>query len=165
VGDKCGWDAVNEYAKRGAPSSLINDYAAFIELPVKTIVTVRNPLDNIASWLRGNKARRMYLDRADRGEKLIRRYRRFYKNAVDILEQVDDYKVVQHERLVDSPSEVIQELADWLGLPHNRPWRRQSAKRIWSEPRERRHEVTYSETELDEIRRIINTIPLLEYYR
>ena len=165
VGDKCGWDAVNEYAKRGAPSSIISNYGVFMGMPIKTIVTVRNPYDNIATWINSNKYARLFPDRYTRGARMIRRYRRFYNNAWDVLQAVDDYMLIPHERLVESPSVVIQELSDWLTLPKDKAWRRAAAWRIWSKPREQRKTVVYTDDELSKIKHIIDSNLLMEYYR
>jgi hypothetical protein len=164
MGDKCGWDAVNEVAKRNAPPTIIDEFGVFIGMPVKTLVTVRHPLDNIASWMSGDKYKRMYPDRKVLGKQMIKRYRRFHLTAVEIVQNTD-HILVSHERLVESPSVVLQEISDYLELPPNRDWRRASAKRVWSKPRERRNQVQFLDGELEEINRIIGSNPLLECYR
>jgi len=82
IGDKAGWDAVNEFTKRDAPASIISDFSAFMGgMPVKTLVTVRHPLDNITAWVDSPKYKRVFSDDHLRFRRMIRRYKRFYTAA------------------------------------------------------------------------------------
>lgn len=164
IGDKCGWAAVNEVKKRDAPTSIINDFSQHMGMPVRTLVTIRHPLDNISSWASGNKYKRMYSDVPLRFRRLVRRYKQFYDTALDILQETD-YMIVNHEELIAHPSETLQIISDYLELSANRPWRRASAKRIWNKPRLRRHEVDWPQASLDNISKFIDEHPLMEYYR
>lgn len=164
IGDKAGWDAVNEYVKRGANSSLISEFGEFIGIPVKTIVTLRHPLDNIGSWSQGRKYKAQYPGEAARLHILIKRHRRFYKAAWEIL-QGTDYFMVHHEDLIERPNHLLQELSDWLELPHDREWRRACGNRIWSNPRLRRSEVNWSPENLKTVEDFIQEHPIMEYYR
>ncbi len=164
VGDKCGWDAVNEYTKRSAPVSLITDFETFIDKPVKVIVTLRNPLDNISSWVQGRKYQRKYPDEDYRVYVSVKRHRRFYKAAWEVI-QGTDYFLVHHEELIKHPNELLQELSDWLGLPAHRDWRRFAGSRIWTNPRIRRDDVYWSEKHLATVSDFVQSHPLMEYYR
>lgn len=165
IGDKAGWDAVNEFNKRGAPKTIINDFGAFMAMPVKTIVTVRHPLDNITAWVDSPKYKRMFSDDHLRFRRMIRRYKRFYTAAAIILEGTD-YRVVPHESLCADPNGMLQSLADWLELPNDKAWRREAGGRIHSSPHLRRDDVNWPEGYFEE--RLVPFIaenPLMETYR
>jgi len=164
IGDKCGWDAVNEVARRGAPNSIVCDFESYIGMPVKTLVTIRHPLDNISSWANGDKYKRIYPEKGLRFRRLVRRYKQFYETAWGILQETD-HMIINHERLIANPNDTLQRISDYLELPANRPWRRGSAKRIWSSPRIRRHDTEWPKPSFDNIQRFIQEHPLMEYYR
>ena len=164
VGDKCGWDAVNEYRKRGADREIINQFGEFMEMPVKTLVTLRHPLDNITAWVDSSKYKRIYGNEGLRYRRMIRRYKQFYTAAAEILEG-SDYMLVHNEELIADPSHMLQRISDYLELPLNREWRRSSAKRVWSKPHQRRHDISWPEEYATRVEDFIQECPLLEYYR
>lgn len=164
IGDKCGWDAVNEFAKRGAPDTIFNDFGEFIGSPVKVIVTVRHPADNIASWDLGTKYQRVYPQSKDRQHRLIKRYRRFYKNVVEITKDAD-FLVVHHEELLSDPTQMIESLCEFLDLPSDTQWMNDCKKLLWKTPRSKRDQVDWNDTSKEELDWIIQNLPIMEYYR
>ena len=164
VGDKCGWDAVNEYRKRGAPATILKDFEEFMDMPVKTLVTVRHPLDNITAWVDSPKYKRIFPDEALRFRRMIRRYKQFHEAAWDIL-QYADYQVVPHEALCAHPNMALQEISDFIGLPKNKEWRREAGKRIHTKPHLRRDDIKWPTEYIDRVDAFIAESPLLEYYR
>lgn len=164
LGDKCGWDAVNEYMKRGAPKSILTDFGAFMQMPVKTIVTLRHPLDNISAWVGSPKYQRLFPNEGRRYRKMCQRYRKFYNAAGDILEGQDTY-LLHNERLIADPSAVLQEIEVWLGLEKNRDWRRACAARLFKKPNQRRTTLAWPQQHVDAMAEYISTQPLMAYYR
>tara|TARA_R110000751_G_scaffold5489_3_gene24997 strand:+ start:2443 stop:3195 length:753 start_codon:yes stop_codon:yes gene_type:complete len=164
VGDKCGWDAVNEIRKRGAPSNLISQFGDHMGLPVKTIVSLRNPLDNIANWVLSPKYARMYPDEEQRATIMIRRYRRFHNAAVDVLEGQDTF-FLYNDELISNPEETIISLAAWAGLPAHLAWVKTCASGVFREPNESRKNVNWSPENLERVTQMIESNPLLERYR
>jgi len=164
VGDKCGWDAVSEYRNRGATQDILTQFSAHMEMPVKTIVSLRHPLDNISTWVLSPKYKRIYADDNVRFRRMIRRYRRFHDAAEQLIEGQDVF-YLYNEDLIANPNQTIQDLSDWLGLPPKRGWRRASALRVFSEPRQRRHQLNWPKQYERRVVDYINTSPLLERYR
>jgi hypothetical protein len=166
IGDKCGWDAVNEVAKRGQSPDILTRFSEFMELPVKVIHTSRHPLDNIASWINSPKYKRAHPDDEFRTNRMIQRYTKFYQAAEKTMEGQDVFHL-RNEELISNPSQVIQDMADWLELPHNRPWRRYCAARVFDRPNLRRDEVVWLKNFKEEVLgdRVINRFSTLrEYY-
>lgn len=164
VGDKCGWDAVNEYRKRGAPATIIQDFGKFMEMPVKNIVTVRHPLDNITAWVDSNKYKRIYTDEGLRYRRMIRRYKQFYTAAWEIL-QGTDYTLLQHERFCADPRGTLEELTAWIGLPEDPQWLEAASARIHKKPHLRRDDIQWPAEYIDRVDMFIAESPLLECYR
>jgi hypothetical protein len=163
VGDKCGWDAVNEYRKRNASVDLIEEFGRYMEMPIKTIVTLRHPLDNISAWVVSPKYKRIYKDDDFRFQKMVSRYVKFHNAAWEMLENTD-YFLLHNEELIKEPSGTLQEMSDFLGLPPNRDWRRATAKRIWNKPHQRRDEFPWPERYMERVKIFIESSPLLGYY-
>lgn len=164
LGDKCGWDAVNEYTKRGASKSILTDFSTFMQMPVKTVVTLRHPLDNISAWVGSEKYKRLFPDEGRRYRKMCQRYRKFYNAASDILEGQDVY-LLHNERLIADPSAVLQELEIWLELEPNRDWRRSCAARLFKKPNQRRTTLDWPQSHVNAMAEYINTHPLMAYYK
>jgi hypothetical protein len=164
VGDKCGWDAVNEYRKRGAPVDLIKGFESFMGMPVKTVVTMRHPLDNITAWVDSSKYKRIYTDEGLRYRRMIRRYKQFHDAAWEILQHTD-YKIIHNEELIADTEVTLQDLTDWIGLPKDPKWLSATSERIWKKPHERRHDIEWPHEYVDRVNAFIAESPLLEYYR
>jgi hypothetical protein len=164
VGDKCGWDAVNEYRKRGEDSDILTRFGSHMDMPVKTIVTLRHPLDNISCWMVSPKYIRMYGNEGLRFRRMIRRYKRFHDAAWDVLEGQDVF-YLHNEELIANPSPTIQALSDWLELPPNKNWRRACAKRVFKSPNRRRDTIKWPEVYEQRVMTYIDTSPMFEYYR
>lgn len=163
LGDKCGWDAVNLARKGRTIGNPLVEFEQFIELPVKVIVTVRNPWDNIATWAVSPKYQRIHGQDRVLIES-IRRYRRFYTAAHELI-QGTDYRVVYHEELLERPHAILNDLREWLELPEDEEWMSHCLGLIWADPREKRHLVNWGEDDIHRTRWIIDNNPLMEYYR
>lgn len=164
VGDKCGWDAVNEYRKRGASSDIITRFGNHMGMPVKTIVTVRNPFDNISAWIVSPKYQRLYKDNNLRFRRMIKRYKQFHDAANEIIKNQDVF-YLYNEALISNPSEVIQELSDWLDLKSDREWRRYCASRVFKKPNKRSETLNWPEVYRQRVLTYINDNELLARYR
>lgn len=164
IGDKCGWDAVNEYRKRGAPISILSDFQLFIDMPVKVVVTVRHPADNIANWVLSNKYSRIFPHEPTRQHNMIKRYRRFYSASNEIIQGTDHF-VLYHEELLKDPSRTIEELRSFVGLPSNEDWLKSCLSIIHPKPNVHRNKVEWTIASEKKLKQIIDVNPLMAYYR
>lgn len=164
VGDKCGWDAVNIYRRKDAPATILNDFSLFMGMPVKTLVTIRHPFDNISNWIASPKYKRIYPDENFRYKRMIRRYKEFYNAALDILEKQDFY-CLYNEILISEPKETLSSLANWLELPVDEEWLTMCCSKIFKEPRQRRNEVEWPEKYKKRVQDYIDTCSLFIDYR
>lgn len=164
IGDKCGWDAVNE-VKRGQSPDILTRFSSYMDMPIKVIHTSRHPLDNISSWLMSNKYRRMYGNEELLHKRMIGRYCKFYEAAEQVMENQDVFHL-RNEELIANPSTVIQRLSEWLELPTNKPWRRGCAKRIFSKPNRKSETYPWIEEYREQVLtwRVLERFPSLEYY-
>lgn len=166
IGDKCGWDAVNEVKKRDQSPDILTRFSSFIELPVKVIHSSRHPLDNITAWLSSPKYQRMYTNVELLHKRMIRRYCRFYEAAEMVMENQDVFHL-RNEELIADPAATIQELSDWLGLPPDSEWCRASAKLVAAKPHRRRDEYPWIEEYKEQVLtwRVLDRFPSLAYYK
>lgn len=138
IGDKCGWDAVNEVGKREYKGDILSDFGYFMQLPVKVIVTLRNPLDNISAWTQSAKYKRIYSDDDLRCRRMIRRYKRFHETALKVVVGHDNF-LLHNEELIADPAAMCKSLCNWLGLPCPKDWQDMCASKVFKKPNERRH--------------------------
>jgi hypothetical protein len=137
IGDKCGWDAVLEVKKRGYQGDILADFGAFMGLPMKVIVTVRNPLDNISAWYQSDKMKRMYSEDELRCRRMIRRYKQFYDVAERVIKGHDTF-FLHNEELIQDPAKITSELCAWLNIPCDSDWQNMCVSRVFKKPNQKR---------------------------
>lgn len=166
MGDKCGWDAVNEVRKRGVSSDILTKFGSYMGMPVKVIHTSRHPLDNISAWNQSPKWHRLHPEEYARLRVLIRRYSRFYTAAEEVMAGQDVFHL-RHEELVKDPTNRIIELCCWLGLPIEDKWLDMVSKAVYKKPNNRFEKEPWADQELVDMVywRIIDKYPSLEYYK
>ena len=166
MGDKCGWDAVNEFKKRGAPSTILTDFGKMVDMPVKVIHVSRHPLDNISAWVQSPKWIRLHPEFYPRARVLIRRYSRFYTAAEEVMEGQDVFHL-RHEELCKNPLTEITALCAWLNLPVQDEWLKMVSGAVYKKPNNRFEKEPWTEQELVDMVywRIIDKYPSLEYYK
>lgn len=165
VGDKCGWDAVYEVKKRGYEGDILKDFGQFMGLPVKVIVSLRNPLDNISAWYQSDKQRRVYSDDALRCRRMIRRYKQFHEVADRIVKGHDTF-LLHNEELIRDPAAMCEALCTWLDIPLVKSWQDMCASKVFKKPNERRNLLPWPEGYKEE--RLVGwmeDIDILKYYR
>lgn len=165
IGDKCGWDAVNEVKKRGESPDILTRFSKFIGMPVKVIHTSRHPLDNISAWLASPKYQRMYGNTELLHRRMVRRYCRFYETAELVMEGQDVFHV-RNEELIANPRETIRSLAEWLELPADEKWLETSAGFVNPSPNRRRDQYPWIEEYKEQVLtwRVLERFPSLDYY-
>jgi hypothetical protein len=165
IGDKCGWDAVNEVKKRGAPVDIIHKFGEAMGLSVKVIHTTRDPRQNIAAWFHSPKYIRLWGESPQpRARFAVRRYARFYTVAQTILDQHPDAFHLRHEELILRPAETLKALFEYIELPLSKEYRRWVQKHLLKEVPMR--EITWGE-EWDQAikdRILSGRFPSLDYY-
>lgn len=169
MGDKCGWDAVNEVRKRGASSDTLTKFGQHIGMPVKVIHVSRHPLDNISAWVQSPKYQRLHPEIYSRLRVLIRRYSRFYTGAEEVMAGQDVFHL-RHEELCKNPKAVIENLCQFLmpvGGPDFYAWLDRASKAVYTKPNNRFEKEPWPFPELVEMVywRIIDKYPSLEYYK
>jgi hypothetical protein len=166
VGDKCGWDAVNEVKKRGESADILTRFSKFIGMPVKVIHSSRHPLDNITAWLASPKYQRMFGNEELLHKRMIRRYCRFYEAAELVMEGQDVFHL-RNEELIAHPTITIRALSEWLGLPVDERWLETSAGFVNPKPNRRRDQYPWIEEYREQVLtwRVIDRFPSLAYYK
>ena len=160
IGDKCGWDAVNEVQYRKGDTRILSQFGEAMEMPVKVIHTTRHPLDNIASWVNSPKYLKLHGGKTQL--RMIRRYSRFYEAAEKVMDGQDVFHL-RNEELIRDPRGLIIELVAWLGLPACHPWIDDVVKLISPDVHRGRDEVEWDEGRKQQVlgRRIIGSYPCI----
>lgn len=146
VGDKCGWDSVNLVRKQGAPDDVLDQFSKHMGMPVKTIHTIRDPHENISSWVSSPKYQRGEWARPTldhRSNILIRRYKRFYGTA-DKLLSCSDHFDLYNEEFCSHPKEVLTRLCEYLGLPIVEPWFSNAVASVFKKPNRGSDKIAWS---------------------
>ena len=164
VGDKCGWDGINEIRKRDAPITLFDDFGKHMEMPVKIIHSVRNPFDNITAWLDSPKYQRMYKDGNTLHRRMIKRYRKFYDTAEQVLIRSEHVFTVYNEELCDNPRHVLLGLCGFLDLDPVEPWITNAINAVNKKPNRRSERRVWPEVYTQRVWDIIRSNTCLEYY-
>jgi hypothetical protein len=133
VGDKCGWDAVNEFRKRGAPVSIIEDFGNHMRMETKIIHTSRHPLNNIAAWMGSPKYKRKWPDDTYRCRMLIKRYSRFYTAAEELMKNKEVFHL-RNESLCFDTKRVLESLCRFLEVEPEQTWLANSIRGAFSKP-------------------------------
>ena len=165
MGDKCGWDAVNEFRKRKASKNIFNQFSLMMDMPVKIIHTSRHPLDNIYAWVDSPKYQRLYPDEYYRFRKMIRRYSRFYTALEEIIENQNVFHL-QNEKLCYNSKETITNLMNFLEIECEDNWLNMVSSGVNKAPN-KRSSGRILETKLYEMIywRIIDKYPSLSIYK
>lgn len=165
IGDKVGWDAINEVRKRGAPKSILSDFAEHMKMEVLVIHTTRNPYDNIAAWMISPKWKRLFPDDYYRARMMVRRYSRFYTTAEEIMQNQRVFHL-RNEELCNNTENILHQLAEFLDLEPNKSWIKPCIKLIFKAPNKKSKQVKWNPEIYDMIKwRIIDKYPSLSYYK
>lgn len=167
IGDKCGWD-LNGYARKHDVEKtweLLDDFSDNMKMSVKTVLTLRDPIQNISAWVASPKYQRLWGSTSGRRiwSKSCRRYIRFHNRAARLLEGMDNIFVLRNEELIATPSDTIDALRKFLELPEDVEWLKHTSSKVFSKPR--RRELEWPENYLTFAQNYIKLSPLHEYYR
>jgi hypothetical protein len=163
IGDKSDWISVNEYRKRGAPVTLLTDFAVAHGYDLKLIVSVRDPFANIATKIISPKYERTYPDERQRWKQLTRAYRRIYRSIEEMVAGTD-YRVISNEKFIAAPRETLISLADWFGLPADADWLKYCESKVFKVPRTP-VEIEWPPDRREAMVQFINECSLFEGYR
>jgi hypothetical protein len=166
MGDKCGWDAVNEVRKRGEGLNILQRFQNHMNCEaIKVIHTSRNPFDNISAWVQSPKYIRVWGNKeSERIRQGIKRYSRFYQTAEELIQRNDVYHI-RNEELCAKPKEVITGLMEFLNLPVIESHIDMCAAKVFKKPNRRSTKIDWTDDQKEQIyTRIIRRFPSLHYY-
>ena len=165
VGDKCGWDAVNLVRKQGADTDVLNQFGNHMDMSVKVIHTIRNPYENLSSWMNSPKYKRVWPDTYYRGRQLIKRYSRFYRAANELTSKYNVFNLYNEELCLD-PKNLLVRLCAYLEIPIVTPWIENAANSVFKTPNKISDTIGWPEELYDMIGwRIVNKYSCFDRYQ
>jgi len=168
IGDKWGLDVpglIKRYHDDGASVSIPRDFGKHMGMPVKIIHTIRNPYDNIGSWLESPKYRRQWPRENQLYQMCVRRYARFYGIASTVVAEYPDMFPLYNEELCDNPRKVLTDLCEYLELPVVEPWLTTAADSVFKKPNDRDKITWPPKWEKQVTWRIIDKYPWFDKYK
>jgi len=157
IGDKQGAGLAE---RRWLEPELLARLRRTVALPVRFIHVTRNPYDNITTLHR--KARRLDQDLSAS----IRRYFRRCASVQKIKQQLgpDELIELRHEALIARPHETLAELCAFLGLAPDPAYLEDCAGIVYPSPHRSRHDLPWTDTQIDQVDRHIQEFPFLAGY-
>jgi hypothetical protein len=155
IGDKRGGDTSRRLANDFA---LLDRLQRRVSVPVKIIHVVRHPLDNITTMvLRGD---------APSLEGAIDAYKLMVNTVQRVFRAVGDiyFKTVWLDDLTSKPEQVIRELCTFFSLQPHEDYVKDCAKIVFKQPKQTRHQLSWSPQQRDLLRRLVEEVDFLARY-
>lgn len=149
IGDKKGAGTTWQLARRGIEH--LEDFKAYIRVPVRILHVVRNPFDIVAAGLA-------------RGEE-------HFSSTVAVVSQIrgrcggEDWCDVYYEDLIARPDEEIRRILAFLGLPVHSEHLARSVEYLYGKPHRRRYEIEWSDGTRAMVEKLIAQYEYLGRYR
>ena len=169
VGDKTGHRTVDILNKN--PERL-GIFKQIIGVPIKWILVVRNPFDNIATWGKLNytfktdpirKHKNPHVTEYDELQNCINEYR-ILNETIFKLRRSEDVLKVNHEYVITRMHNTLEEISDFLEISFDPIWRDNVRNAVWKKPRLTRGQVSWTTKQKQEVNDIINQYEWLEGY-
>ncbi|MCC7271551.1 MAG: sulfotransferase [Alphaproteobacteria bacterium] len=159
IGDKMGGAATRYLATR---ESELDDFLAFLAMPVRFVHVVRHPLDNIASMAQRDRMP----EGVDRIAGAIAIHRWLADRNADLLRRLGPGRAttIWHEDLVDDPRRVLGGLCRFIGVDAPAVYLDACAAIVAPAPRRTRSAVAWSDAQLRQVGEAVAAHPFLRRY-
>lgn len=138
-----------------------------VEVPVKSILLVRNPYDTLSTWGKLNYENKVKNNKKTTLQKelnaVIEKYRLLNETIVK-LKRSEDMLIVNHEFLITRMHNTLEEICNFLEISFDPQWRDNVRSNTWSKPRITRKQVNWTKNKMDKVNSIIKTYPWLKGY-
>ncbi len=158
IGDKKGQRATLRLRQ---DPELLKKLGEVLGLPIKIFHVIRNPYDNIAT---------KYLKRSRHGvvdfRALIEEHFLLCETVKEIKGKIKKHIIldVYHEALIENPAKWIRILCDFLGIDCPDNYLSSCSDVIFSSPNKSRHDVVWSQEEIELVRAKICSFDFLSHY-
>jgi hypothetical protein len=156
IGDKKGGKSAR---RLWANPGLLDALASRLKMPLKIIHVARNPMDNIATMVRRGDAPNV--------DAAITDYFRMADAVTYVHSRTDICSVIDiwSEEFIRHPSEHLRALCAFLGLPAEESYVKSCSSIVFPEPRQSRHNITFTPSQIDSIQTRSASYPHLIRYR
>lgn len=144
IGDKTGHrtlEILKEHPKRlGMMKSLVN-------VPIKWILVVRNPYDNLATWAKLNYENKWKNGKQTTEKKELNNVIQKYGELNEIiakLKRSENILTINHEYVITRMHNTLEEMSDFLEISFDPIWRDNVRNTVWKKPRITRNNISWT---------------------
>jgi len=164
IGDKTGHRTVTLLEDNPKRLGIIKSQ---VKVPIKWIHVVRNPYDNLATWVILN-----YKNKSKNGQKIsikqelnevIQKYS-LLNQTIDKLRKSEDVLTINHEYVITRMHDTLERMANFLEISFDPIWRDNVRSTVWKRPRITRNKVKWTNEQKKTVEKIIRQYPWLNGY-
>lgn len=154
IGDKKGGRSSIQLAQNPL---LLDRLQATIKLPMKFVHVIRNPYDNITTF---SKKHHLQIEVA------INAYFAMVQSVMQVKRKVGDGEVfdVWQEEFIAQPQVILKNLCEFLGQEPTPNYLEDCASIVFKQPKQSRHEFTWTPELIDLVAQRMEKIPFLQRY-
>jgi hypothetical protein len=155
IGDKRGGGTAHLLAQH---PELLPQLKELVEVPLKVIHVTRHPFDNISTIARKHHGGDV--------NAAIDQWTHLFEGVQAATRYVakDHWKTISHEKLIDNPESVLSDTCAFLGVDSPVTYLSDCSGIIFTSPSKSREKVSYSQHQLERIRKVSSSYSFLDRY-
>jgi len=165
IGSKSGHQTVKHLLRTDYK---LETFKELIDMPLKILHLVRNPYDNLATWV--NRAKEEHARKGiERNEEdilndKIVHYHDLNKKIQEIIDEEDvfTYKL---DRLIKKPGKTLKAIYDHLEVPYNGQIITQAKSMVYEKQRITRNGIKWTDKQANNVDKIVNEFDFLKGYK
>jgi len=162
IGDKTGHRTTEILSNNPQRLGIIKSQ---VGVPLKWILVVRNPFDNLATWARLNYQNKNNEKNTIKKELniVIEKYKKL-NQTIDKLKKSEDILTVKHEDVITKMHNTLEEISNFLEISFDPQWRDYVRETVWKKPRITRAKIRWNQNQVKVVNDIISSYPWLKGY-
>lgn len=137
------------------PPKELSKLKEIVGVPVKWIHVVRNPYDNLTTWVKKNNESREKHNRNIEKEfnDVFEKYKHLNEKILE-LKQTEDVLTINHERVIRFIDKTLDSLCEFLDIEKYPEWRKRVINSLWKEPRETRRNMKWDRGKINKVAKL-----------
>jgi hypothetical protein len=149
------------------PPKELSKLKEIVGVPVKWIHVVRNPYDNLATWVKKNHESRerqnKTSDMVNEFNEVFEKYRHLNEKIAE-LKQTENVLSINHERVIRFIDRSLDSLCEFLDIEKYPEWRKRVINSLWKEPRETRSNIKWDQNKIAKVEELVQKYEWLNGY-
>jgi len=166
IGTKSGHQTMKHLLRN--PDYSLDKFKALIDMPLKIIHIVRNPFDNLSTWVNRAKEehQRKGIDKPEI-DILNAKIAHYYEVNQKIQEVIDTEDVFTYrlDRLIKKPGKTVKAIYEFLEVPFNGEIVTQAKSMIYEKQRITRESISWNDDTVKDVMKIIEEFDFLKGYK